>query len=504
VEVAAERVEVLERSDSRAELSSGRSSCLLWSIVGLGLLLRVATFGLRPVWDDEAWTYFASSSGWKHLSDTLTLDSHPALFYLSEMLPLRLFGRAEWALRLVPLLSGIAAIAAGAWIQARQNGKAVGEVTAALLAASPLLVYSSQEARSYSLLTLLTLGGAWLLWKHAERPTWRGGLLALGMVLAASFTHYYGTFLLAFGAATVLLRTRKQHLAALAPTAAGLVGALALLPLIITQKRSYAGVTFNGGGYGEDLGLVRSLVRSALVIGNAGYPEGWVRPAGYALFTLVAIGLVGLALADRRQRARCVFPGVLALVLILCWQAGGRLHLWPIRDNYVAVIAPALLMLLANGLAAISRPWLRVAALASLVAVMATGDLALAAGKGRENPDYRSAASWVKAEHPDGVLLSRSWGDLSCYKYYEQQPLPLAVYGLDPTQPGGVTFEARVTGAEIQAPASVIAASRRICLLGKESGVAGTEAFQAQLREAGFTQQSTQRFDQISASVWTR
>ena len=102
------------------------------------------------------------------------------------------------------------------------------------MACNPFLVWYSQEARAYSLLTLLS-GSAAARDPCGKRPSRRlyaGWALASALALA---THYFAVFLLVPEALVLLRLAPKRRMAAAAVGVVGADGAL-LLPLAVQQQ----------------------------------------------------------------------------------------------------------------------------------------------------------------------------------------------------------------------------------------------------------------------------
>ena len=167
---------------------------LSWVAVAVGCLLRIAQYVLnRSLWMDESYLSLnilhRSFAGlWR------ALDYHqgaPIGFLLLEKSAVRLWGGSEYALRLFPLLAGIASVflfyqLANKVLVARAVPVAVG-----LFAISPSLVYYSSEVKQYSgdtaiaiLLYWLTVEGSKSEWKF-----WRSALAAVAGAIAIWFSH---------------------------------------------------------------------------------------------------------------------------------------------------------------------------------------------------------------------------------------------------------------------------------------------------------------------------
>lgn len=213
---------------------------LIWlgAFTAIAAGLRFATLDLQSFHHDEAVT--AGRVIQPGLGETLgwVVDSErsPPLYYLLAWPWAKLFGTGEVGLRSLSALVGTATVPA-AWFAARELAqRRAGLVTAGLVAVSPLLVWYSQEARSYALLVLfatLALGYfARALRTAGPRPIWAWA----AMSALALLSHYFAIFLIAPQAAYLALRARPSRRTAFAAGAAVGAVALALLPLALAQQ----------------------------------------------------------------------------------------------------------------------------------------------------------------------------------------------------------------------------------------------------------------------------
>ena len=83
-------------------------------------------------------------------------ESTPPLYYSVAWAWARVFGYGEVGLRSLSALAGVALIPVVYGAGAKLVSRRAGVIVAALAACSPLLIWYSQEARSYELLALLT------------------------------------------------------------------------------------------------------------------------------------------------------------------------------------------------------------------------------------------------------------------------------------------------------------------------------------------------------------
>ena len=158
----------------------------------LAAILRFTRIGHQGFWFDEGNTaLLVHFSPGKMLGLIPKSESTPPLYYCLAWVWARVFGYGEAGLRSLSALAGVATVPVAYAAARKLISTRAGLVTAALTACNPLLIWYSQEARSYSLLVLLT-AGALLAFAYARaNPTPRALIawtLTSGLALA---THYY-------------------------------------------------------------------------------------------------------------------------------------------------------------------------------------------------------------------------------------------------------------------------------------------------------------------------
>ena len=168
-------------------------------VVAAAGLLRFATLDLQSFYVDEAYTVsLVSRSPVEMLRGIARTESTPPLYYALAWLWSRLFGHGEVGLRSLSALAGTASVLLCYLAGARIASRRAGLVVAALAAVSPLLVWYSQEARSYAFYAFYTFLAALSIYLYARlrsEPT-RGAFVAWAVVCAAAiWTHYFAVFL---------------------------------------------------------------------------------------------------------------------------------------------------------------------------------------------------------------------------------------------------------------------------------------------------------------------
>jgi mannosyltransferase len=174
----------------------GRHLHALIALVAFGALLRFATLDARGLWIDEVYTVARVEIGLGGLVSEFVSEGYRSapLYFLVAWLWAKLFGTGEIALRSLTALLGTATIPVAYWAVRELATRRAALVAAALATVSPLLVWTSQDARPYSLLVLL--GGLSFLFFARSLKTGSGTAVAAwaaSSVLAVA-THYLAFF----------------------------------------------------------------------------------------------------------------------------------------------------------------------------------------------------------------------------------------------------------------------------------------------------------------------
>ncbi|MFN8582484.1 MAG: glycosyltransferase family 39 protein [Gemmatimonadaceae bacterium] len=165
---------------SRDDRAAGAAyvRAIVWGSLGLGVLLRVAAYvHNRALWADEA--LYAREIVTETIDHTVVANM-PPLFKLATQLATRTFGTSECALRLFPLLCGLAALALFAVLTAQYLEPRARAIALLLFATSDRLIYFSSELKAYSTdvacALLLTIVGT----RALQGPLTTGRAIAFG------------------------------------------------------------------------------------------------------------------------------------------------------------------------------------------------------------------------------------------------------------------------------------------------------------------------------------
>ncbi len=138
---------------------------LLPGLLLVGLALRVYRLPAQSLWYDEGVTWYLTRMPLPQLTVWTANDIQPPLYYYLLWPWVRAAGSSEYSLRFPSVVFGVLMLPL-LWVVARRLfGRPVAWLALLLGVVSPLNVYYAQEARMYTLLTLLGLLSSYLLWR---------------------------------------------------------------------------------------------------------------------------------------------------------------------------------------------------------------------------------------------------------------------------------------------------------------------------------------------------
>ena len=501
-----------------------RDSFILLGILLVAFSLRIYQLGTESLYLDEAFSVRTSSNSFGQLLKASLADINPPLYYLLLHYWMLLFGSSEFWVRLPSVLFGTCSVAVLYKLGSILFNKVTGLISASILALSAWQIYSSQTARTYSLMVLLTLLSFYFFLRLFEGKDYR---VLAGYILSTTalmYSHYYGLlfvlaqtlFLFSFYA---LQRNREQAPGLSTWALAG--GALVILyiPGVVYFAYAWAQRSLQGWISKPDvLTLYDSVVAWAGVPGlrysNPPQPLTFAGVPGLSSvnlfhplilllpFVFFATVSVAALAASREERAKLY---LLSLWLVLPIFLPSLLSqiLTPFYVlRYPVAALPAFYLLVAEGIRrtssfAVHSTWRGRARLASLVvlgvllAVIALSSLDVLNlyYTTTKKEQWRTAASKVEAQAEPGDLLviSQSFTQ-SPYDYYARrdgEALPKEV-PLNPAQ-------ANEVGA-------VVGDSDRVWLVLSFVSDDEEKQFKAELEKAGF--EETNHWVYSSSGYW--
>ncbi len=470
-------------------MQSSLSYKLRWTLITLILLawgLRLYRLEAQSLWYDEAVTADVVQLGLERLTRWTADDIQPPFYYYLLAGWVGLAGSGEWSLRFPSAWCGLLAVplayALGRRLFARGGdwGRWAAFLAAAFACLSPLYIYYAQEARMYALLTALGLLMAVFLvdWLHTplrqeqRRDRWLA-MIATG--IAAIYTHYYAFFLVfAFAVYFLAVWSRRRP---------RLVGVEALIALVSLAVAYFPWFPFVMNRYQADASYWRGTLKLGEALRhtfiNFTLGETVLEPVAVRLLwgfgPILIIGVAALlwqggspaapatppptgrrrvtstprsARATIASRARPAFRIPFNLLFLLCYLVIPVIAILAFsyrnpkfNPRYLMLASPALLLLMAGGIARLASMPLSspprgerrgVGGRERLLSVLPTAlcvlfigaaflyaDYNLYADRRFTKPDFRGAVAYVQANRrPDEAVLLVS-GHLSpAWDYY--------------------------------------------------------------------------------------
>jgi 4-amino-4-deoxy-L-arabinose transferase-like glycosyltransferase len=332
-----------------------RRSLVLWALAAItaaGVALRFATLGLQSYHHDEVITALRVIPGsfGDMLHQVRASESNPPLYYVLAWAWAKAFGTAEFGLRSLTALFGAATVPVGYLIGRQLASRRTGLTLAALIAVNPMLIWYSQEARSYALLVFFGALALLFFVRALDGGARRDlALWALASALALC-SHYFAVFAIAIEGLWLLLALRRRWPAVLTALAAVAAAGLALLPLANSQ------INPTHIGWIENSPLPERLWETAVsfLVGETGHVIAEAPRERYALIPalLLAAGLLLLALRGswRERRGAGIGLGLGLGVVALTALAAVVGKDYVVERNLLPALVP-LLVVLAIGLA---------------------------------------------------------------------------------------------------------------------------------------------------------
>jgi mannosyltransferase len=431
--------QVLERWRGTGLTAS--EAAVLTAVLTAAAAIRFIAIGHQSYWFDESVTVadVRPPSLGGVLSTVAQLESSPPLYYMLVWVWAKLFSLGEAGLRSFSALAGTGTVAV-AWAAARRLlNRRAALVTAALLAVNPMLVWYSQEARAYSLLTLFGALSLLFFARLREHPTPAN---AAGWAVActlAVLTHYFAAFLFAAEFAWLMIELLPaRRLVVLASVPVVLVG-LALVPLAYHQQTDGRSAWIAAQPLGGRVVEVLHELGSAnvgLISSGSSATRGAL---GWIAIGLVAGGLaIGVLACTKWERRAVRVPAVVGLGTLLIPLGLSLVGIDYFKDrNLVAAWIP-LTVALAGTLVA-WRVW-RIG-LAVAAAICALG-LAIDVEVTRDS--YLQRQNWRAVAQALGP--ARQTRAIAVYPGYYASPLELYGQYLSDAQPGARARELVLVG----------------------------------------------------------
>ena len=389
----------------------------------VGTILRLPNLG-ESLWYDEmlySTKYWMAS--WSDLWRLFLFDTPAPLYRVFMFFWTTLFGEHELFLRIPSLLFGIFSILLTYWIAQTYDSWKTATLAALLLCFSPVHIWYSQEATPYSMALFFLLATVYVYRRLREdHSNWAWYNLYLGFFLLAVFTHYYAAIFLLPLSLLALSAEKRTRRRMIATHWVVILCLLISLGIKYTAGRLISGMGFlrpftffewwmlflNWFSHGNSLWTVKPYHASRL---GLQYLMGQQFLIVFQLIFLVIL-LRGLMPksgqpAWKQMWELSLFLFSMPLVMLFLTQIGYR-HLY--IERYLVLILPVFLIVIARGASGFSRVSLGIATLLFVVIVGAFSCTVFFFKNDtwtvyKQNPDWRSAASYLIQENNDSDEL---------------------------------------------------------------------------------------------------
>jgi hypothetical protein len=320
VETSAATVPAAAIGTDDKRLAPARST-VLWAVAGLtalGVAVRFASLGLQSYHHDEVITAARVIPGsFIHmLREVKASESNPPLYYALAWGWAKIFGTGEVGLRSLSALFGAATVPVAFFIGRELASRRAGLIAAAIVAVNPMLIWYSQEARSYA--PLVFFGAVSLVFFARSLRTRDGRDLAFWALASALAlcSHYFGVFAVGIEAVWLLVALRDRWRPALLAVGGVVAVGVALLPLIAAQ------VNPTHIGWIDHSPLSTRLWETGVsfLVGETGHVIAEPPRERYALIPVVLIGvalLLALLRGTRREKRGVTIGLVVGLGVVL-------------------------------------------------------------------------------------------------------------------------------------------------------------------------------------------
>lgn len=321
-------------------------------ILILSLVLRLVFFN-QSLWLDESLEALALQGHFGPLLSYSLSDFQPPLYHFILKLWTQLAGSSEISLRIPSLLSGVFTVYFVVKIGELLGSKKIGLIAGLLAATNPLLIYYSQEGRTYAMTTFFVTAGFYYFIQLLKEKNRLHYILYSLFTALFLWTSYLSWFVLLMQGLYAISKKRYDLLAIQFISASTL--AFWLLPFVNSLRIGMADAQMVPG-WGKVVGGA-SLKSLALTwvktnIGRISFANRWL----YGSIVLLLAGLHLYILRKSRPLAINHLPLLLWIIVPVVFSS--LISLWVPAYSYTRVlfIVPAYLLLLAIGLSHL--PWL--------------------------------------------------------------------------------------------------------------------------------------------------
>lgn len=292
-----------------------------------GATVRFVDIGGKSLWYDELYGIWASRLPLNSVPAEAAASGHPPLYYLLGHVWFGLGSGDVWV-RLLSWAAGVAVIWLVYLVGKELFSRRTGLWAAALSAVSPLLIWYSREATSYSLVVALSLLSFLFLIRSAREGGWKNWIVYSLVTIVAMLTYYFAAVLIVANAAVFWFLRRKSGQTASYIASHGILSVVAVAATWVAKAESTQGwLILHRPGFTD---LLKGVGKAWFVV-----MVGW---AGND----VTVGAGAMGLSTRRIWA---LELSLAVALMVLLAAAGRFRRRVFSRNSLAVFVYTLILL---------------------------------------------------------------------------------------------------------------------------------------------------------------
>ncbi len=328
---------------------------ILYSLVGLGFLLRTFHLAHQSLWFDEIITVHLAQLSLLAGLDGLLAQGIQLTPFFHWVIKLWLFtGTSEWALRFPAVIFSVLTIPLTYQLGKTFFNTTIGLLAAVIITITPFQIWYAQELKIYSILTLSATGSMisfGLLLKEEKKSRFLGLLL---FNIIGIYAHYFMLLITTVQFLFILVYFKRYfHL---------LRNWVFIQILSITTLVPWFGFIFYRQHFFTGIGWIPNptILDPLLTIWNftIGYPQNI---SFFLVFSLIIVGII--LLVGITNILHTTPSGTLVLLwffvpLVIVWiLSQGNMSFYV--DRYFLIITPALILIIAFGITKISPLYLQ-------------------------------------------------------------------------------------------------------------------------------------------------
>lgn len=401
-------------------------------IIIVGSILRFYGLNHESLWNDELSSCYRSSydSIEQVISRGVIPDKHPPGYQILLFLVERTCGDSALALRIPSVIAGIFTLFIVFAIGKRLFSESIGLLASAMLAVSPVHIWYSQEARTYSILILLASASVYILIRIIEnliedKPAGKINTISFFVVgLFMEYIHYFGLLMIILEACVLIVVSIRQKYGirtSILIFSAFEIAYLPWIPIALSQTGSESYIT------SPDL---RSLLNLFFEYMN------------WSKILMIAFGvcvLIALSLYLLRKEKNMVFSRMAITVLglwltlpVICSFIVSLLFVPVFTNRNLLIIVPAIFLLFSASIHIVfSKRWPRIIASTALCAFLLF-QLFIVRGHYSipHKNQFREAAGFAALNYSvpeETVIVVSAWNEFYFNYYFERNPGNLTV-----------------------------------------------------------------------------